>query len=142
MIDIDVLISESMKKTSVYRLIKSEFLIAEKKHGKALTEDEQIGVLKGMIKEYDKAIETFNDKAKRPDLAAQKKEQQDIIKSLLPEAPSDDIIKAFVKEVIDDMKASGTKLDMSCIGTIKKIVTEKYPDTNGKIIADMVKSEL
>jgi uncharacterized protein YqeY len=66
---------------------------------RALTDDDVVDVIRKAIKRRRESVELY-DKAGRPELAAVERREADALQVYLPAAPSDDEVRAAVREAI------------------------------------------
>ena len=123
---------------SVIRMVRANIKNVEINDKKELTDDEVLAVLMKEVKMRQDSVEEFQ-KAGRDELVAQAKEEIAILKKYLPEALSDDELKAIVAEVIAAVGATSPK-DM---GKLKPAVLVKTKGrADGKRINVMVRELL
>lgn len=140
---IDNLIAEAMKnreavRLNVLKLIKSEFVKAEH-DGVTIDGPTEIKMLLKMKAQREDSITQYAS-ANRQDLVDSEMKELDILKSFIPEQPTDEDIKLFTESVIDELFHNGlTMRDMKLVMTEVK---KKYPSANGKIISDVVKNKI
>lgn len=144
MINIDKLIGESIKeknerKVKAFRLVKAEFVNAEKVDGKAITEAKQVKIIQHMIKDCKADADTYK-RAGRSEMAADELSEAAIIETLLPKLPSKDEIIAFVGKVAAENFDKGHTFSMADMKIIKPLVLKEYPLANGGDIASAVKA--
>lgn len=123
------------------RLIKAELTKAEK-DGIALNDLSTFKILNKMVTQREESYKQYMD-GKREDLALIEKEEMDIIKTFIPQQPSDEEIINKVKEVVAEyisLQSADFKLSMKDMKPILSKVQETYPTTNGKLVADVIKS--
>lgn len=123
------------------RLIKAELTKAEK-DGIALNDLSTFKILNKMVTQREESYKQYMD-GKREDLALIEKEEMDIIKTFIPQQPSDEEIIGKVKEVVSEyisLQGDGFKLSMKDMKPILSKVQETYPTANGKLVADVIKS--
>ena len=95
-------------------------------------------VIKKLVKQRKDSIEQYEN-AGRQDLADKEKFELDVIQTYLPEALSEDQVKAAVQEAIKESGASSMK-DM---GKVMKLVGEKTQgNADMKMVSEIVKSQL
>ena len=109
---------------SVIRMVRANIKNVEINDKKELTDDEVLAVLMKEVKMRQDSVEEFQ-KAGRDELVAQAKEEIAILKKYLPEALSDDELKAIVAEVIAAVGATSPK-DMG------KVMPEGMGKTKGR----------
>lgn len=134
--NLDKLINESMSlkkpvELSVYRMIKTEFMLFEKSKGaKELTEIDEVKILNKMVNQRKDSIEMFT-KANRLDLVEKEKSEIEVIKRHIPEGVSRETIEEYVNELlsinIDPIK-----------GQVIKATKDKFPTEDGKLISEIV----
>lgn len=139
-------ISSAMKSGDKVRLetIKQlkAALVKYEKDVKAHTEESELKILMNLVKSHKESIEQFNA-AGRVDLANKETAELNILKEFMPEEVTDEQVSEFTKQVIENYKqekGSDYSLSMKDMGNIKKLVNQKYPTANGKIIQETLKS--
>ena len=123
------------------RLIKAELTKAEK-DGITLNDMSTFKILNKMVSQREESFKQYME-GKREDLALVEKEEMDIIKTFIPQQPSDEEIIGKVKEVVSEyisLQGDGFKLSMKDMKPILSKVQETYPTANGKLVADVIKS--
>ena len=110
MIDINALIKDAMKsgekqKLNTLKLIKASFLNAQKAEGRGsssdpLTDAEEVKVLRKMVDDRKKSIESYTT-GNRPDLVAQEQAEMDYILTFLPKQASPEEIEAYIKKIVN-----------------------------------------
>jgi len=126
-------------------LIKSE-LIRENKNNKEynMTKDDEAILLTKMVEKREDNVKKYSDNG-RPELAEADYQELLIIKEFLPKMPTEEEIKEFISETIDNYIASkedGYKLSMKDMGQIKPIVNKIYPTINGGLIKEILISKM
>ena len=126
-------------------LIKSE-LIRENKNNKEynMTKDDEAILLTKMVEKREDNVKKYSDNG-RPELAEADYQELLIIKEFLPKMPTEEAIKEFISETIDNYIASkedGYKLSMKDMGQIKPIVNKIYPTINGGLIKEILVSKI
>lgn len=123
------------------RLIKAELTKAEK-DGITLNDMTTFKILNKMVSQREESFKQYME-GNREDLALIEKEEMDIIKTFIPQQPSDEEIIGKVKEVVSEyisLQGDGFKLSMKDMKPILSKVQETYPTANGKLVADVIKS--
>ena len=116
-----------------YRAIISEFQMFSKSPGKnSLTELDKIKILYKMFTQRQDSYLEFLQ-AGREDLAQLEMEELDIIKKLIPKPATASDIENYIGDRVI------TKKEM---GILVKEIKNKFPTTDGKLIADVVKSKV
>ena len=137
---IDELIKSAMlnKQASAlraYRAVKTAFMeYKTAKNAKPLNEAAEINIIRKMISAREDAIQQFND-AGRYELAQAEKEEITYLKPMLPPEVSEEDIRTYAESII-------TEKGMQNMGRYVKVIKEKFPTADGKLIATIVKSLL
>ena len=137
---IDELIKSAMKNSQsgalrVYRAVKTAFMeYRTAKNAKPLDEAAEINIIRKMISAREDAIQQFKD-AGRTELAEAEAEEITYLKPMLPPEVSEDDIRAYAESII-------TEKGMQNMGRYIKMLKEKFPTADGKLIATIVKSLL
>lgn len=152
MINIDNLIKETMhelvqlKKTGedtiatqvkldTYKMIKTRIMeLKTAKNAKEYDEAVEVNMLRKMIKEREETADVYN-KNNRTDLAEKESTQSNIIKKLLPEDVSEDIMNKYINDVFDEI----TQKQM---GMCIKQVKTKFPTADRSLIAKLVRQKI
>ena len=108
----------------VLRMVMSAAYNVEKKQGRALTDDEMLGVLTREVKTRRESVEAFRNGG-REDLATKEEAEIAIISEYLPQALSEDEVRALVGEAITATGAA-TARDMG------KVMGWLSPKTKGR----------
>ena len=137
---IDGLIKSAMlnKQTSAlraYRAVKTAFMeYKTAKNAKPLDESAEINIIRKMISAREDAIQQF-EAAGRLELAKAETEEIVYLKPMLPPEASEEEIRAYAESVIIEKGIQN-------MGKYVKILKEKFPTTDGKLISTIVKSLL
>ena len=137
---IDELIKSAMKNSQsgalrVYRAVKTAFMeYRTAKNAKPLDEAAEINIIRKMISAREDAIQQFKD-AGRTELAEAEAEEITYLKPMLPPEISEDDVRAYAESII-------TEKGMQNMGRYIKVLKEKFPTADGKLIATIVKSLL
>lgn len=123
---------------SVIRMVRASIKNAEINGKKELNDDDVLAVLMKEVKMRQDSLEEFQ-KAGREELVAQAKEEIEILKKYLPEALSDDELKAIVAEVIAETGAASPK-DMGKV--MPKVIARTKGRADGKRINAIVRELL
>jgi uncharacterized protein YqeY len=126
-------------------LIKSELLRENKNNNEYhLTDAEEIVLLNQMAEKRKQNIKDYT-RVNRIELAEAEQKELDIIHEFLPKMPTEDEIKQFISDKIDEYlvsKDGDYKLSMKDMGNIKGIVNATYPTVNGGVIKDVLMSKI
>ena len=137
---IDELIKSAMlnKQASAlraYRAVKTAFIeYKTAKNAKPLDEVAEINIIRKMISAREDAIQQF-EAANRLELAKAEAEEIIYLKPMLPPEVSEEDIRVYAESVI-------TEKGMQNMGKYIKVLKEKFPTTDGKLISTIVKSLL
>ena len=119
----DSLKAKDVRRTSTVRLIQAAIKdrdIANRGTGKdPVTDDEIMLILMKMIKQRDESAKIYSDND-RPELAAQEREEIEIIKSFMPEQLSEEKVRELCAAVISETGAQGLRDMGKCISTLKE----------------------
>lgn len=141
--EIQDLISQALKagdtdKLNTFRLIKSEFLLAEKNKIK-ITDSVEQKILSKMITQRQDSIEQYK-KANRFDLIQKEEKEIKIIKEYLLEQPSEEFLDNFIRKTIDSYRKINSNMSMKDIKIIISLVKEKYDfPIVGKLVSGIMK---
>lgn len=155
MININELIKNALKSKNqvelrAYRNLKSEFqLAATAKGAKPLDDARQIQILNKYLKTLEKSISDFSQ-AHRDDLVAEYMNESEVLKKLLPEpvTPSEIMLilwewsdqKGFLVQFNENPNNfSEPRIPKKEMGNAIKYLKSKFPQADGKMIADIVK---
>lgn len=144
MIDVNKMIASAMisrnkEELEVYKLIKTEFVKAEK-NGVKLDDVEQAKILLKMCSQREDSIAQYIA-GNRQDLADQEKKELDIIKGIMPEQPTDEEIEDYTRQAITAYKVTNSEqISMKDMKPLLTIVQSKYPSANGKVVSKVLQS--
>ena len=118
-----------------YRAVKTAFMeYKTAKNAKPLDEAAEINIIRKMISAREDAIQQF-EAAGRLELAKAEAEEIVYLKPMLPPEASEKDVRAYAESII-------TEKGMQNMGKYIKIIKEKFPTTDGKLISTIVKSLL
>ena len=118
-----------------YRAVKTAFMeYKTAKNAKPLDEVAEINIIRKMISAREDAIQQF-EAANRLELAKAEAEEIVYLKPMLPPEASEEDIRVYAESVI-------TEKGMQNMGKYIKVLKEKFPTTDGKLISTIVKSLL
>lgn len=118
-----------------YRAVKTAFMeYKTAKNAKPLDEVAEINIIRKMISAREDAIQQF-EAAGRLELAKAEAEEIVYLKPMLPPEASEEDIRAYAESII-------TEKGMQNMGKYVKVIKEKFPTTDGKLISTIVKSLL
>ena len=137
---IDELIKSAMKNSQpaalrTYRAVKTAFReYKTAKNAKPLDEVAEINIIRKMISARREAIQQY-EAVYRFELAQIEWEEITHLKSMLPPEVSEEDIRVYAESII-------TEKGMQNMGRYIKVLKEKFPTADGKLIATIVKSLL
>lgn len=118
-----------------YRAVKTAFMeYKTAKNAKPLDEVVEINIIRKMISAREDAIQQF-EAAGRLELAKAEAEEIVYLKPMLPPEASEEDVRAYAESII-------TEKGMQNMSKYVKIIKEKFPTTDGKLISTIVKSLL
>lgn len=118
-----------------YRAVKTAFMeYKTAKNAKPLDEVAEINIIRKMISAREDAIQQF-EAAGRLELAKAEAEEIVYLKPMLPPEVSEEDVRIYAESII-------TEKGMQNMGKYIKIIKEKFPTTDGKLISTIVKSLL
>ena len=149
MIDINELIKRSMKSgdkvsLNAYKNLKAEIQIVKTaKNARPYDDITEIKIISKMCKKLEDAISDFS-KAHREDLVAAYTSELEVLKKLLPEPVNEAQIHSFIetyciKNGLTDSYKISPEISKNKIGEIMKEIKNKYPQSCGKMILEIVK---
>lgn len=149
MINIDELIKNSMKSGNkvelrTYKNLKAEIQkVKTAKNAKPYTDAVEIQLISKICKNLEDAILDFS-KAHRDDLVVDYTSELEVLKKLLPEPVNEAQIQDFVKDYCLENNFYNTELIIEIpkkeMGKVIKAVKNQYPQADGKLISQIVKS--
>ena len=137
---IDGLIKSAMLNKQIsalraYRAVKTAFMeYKTAKNAKPLDESAEINIIRKMISAREDAIQQF-EAAGRLELAKAEAEEIVYLKPMLPPEVSEEEIRVYAESVI-------TEKGIQNMGKYIKVLKEKFPTTDDKLISTIVKSLL
>ena len=118
-----------------YRAVKTAFMeYKTAKNAKPLDEVAEINIIRKMISAREDAIQQF-EAANRLELAKAEAEEIIYLKPMLPPEVSEEDVRTYAESVI-------TEKGIQNMGKYVKVLKEKFPTTDGKLISTIVKSLL
>ncbi|HEY8595821.1 MAG TPA: GatB/YqeY domain-containing protein [Devosiaceae bacterium] len=129
--EINAALSAAMKARQTRRMttlrlinaaIKDRDIDARGEGREPVSDDDILQILQKMVKQREESIAVY-DGAGRSDLAAQEREEVEIIREFLPKPLGEEEVKAAIAEVISETGAEGLR-DM---GKVVNALKERYP---------------
>jgi len=123
---------------STIRMIRSAVKNREIEVRKTLDDEDIFKVIQGMVRKGDESVEQFQTGG-RMDLVEKEKKEIEILKSYLPQPPSQEEVLKIIDETIQETQASSLK----DLGKVMKAVMPKLGGkADGKLINQWVKERL
>jgi hypothetical protein len=130
--------SQDAFRRDTLRMVVAAAYNAEKAARRPLTDDETIGVLTREVRMRRESVEAFS-KAGRTELADKESAEIEIIAGFLPQALTEDEVRALVVAAIDETGASSAR-DM---GNVMALLAPRTRGrAEGRVVSGMVASEL
>jgi len=129
------------------RMVKSAIRSREIDKRETLTDAEQVQILTTLIKQRRESVESFT-RGGRPELAAKEQTEIAMIEGYLPQAASEDEVRALVAGAIAHLAEAngGVKPGPKDMGAAMKVVQQRIQASglraDGKLVSEMVKAEL
>ena len=154
MLNIDELIKESLKNKKtmdlkVYRILKSDIMAFKtQKNAPVYDEAAELKIIQKYVTKMEDAEKQYSH-AGRLDLATECRDEQEVLRKLLPEPVKESDICDFVQGYAIDRNWVGTD-DVSTrvmipkknMGEVIKATKSQFPTADGKIISEIVKLNL
>ena len=154
MLNIDELIKESLKNKKtmdlkVYRILKSDIMAFKtQKNAPVYDEAAELKIIQKYVTKMEDAEKQYSH-AGRLDLAAECRDELEVLRKLLPEPVKESDICDFVQGYAIDRNWVGTD-DVSTrvmipkknMGEVIKATKSQFPTADGKIISEIVKLNL
>lgn len=128
------------------RMVKSALRSKEIDKRQPLTDAEQTQVLSTLLKQRRESVESFT-KGNRPELAAKEQAEIAMIEAYMPQAASEDQLRAIVVAAVAQLAAtSGLKPTPREMGAVMKLAQQQILATglraDGRLLSELVKAEL
>jgi len=127
------------------RMVKSALKNKEIDKREPLTDAEETQILTTLIKQRRESVESFT-KGDRPELAAKELAEIAMIEGYLPQAATEEEIRAVVQGAIAHLAEGGTKPGPKDMGPAMRVVQQRILASglraDGKLVSEMVKAEL
>jgi hypothetical protein len=129
------------------RMVKAALQSKEIDKREPLSDAEQQAVLTTMLKQRRESVEQFT-KGGRPELAAKEQTEIALIETYMPQAASEDDVRAIVCGALDQMAAdnAGKRPGPKDMGPTMRVVQQRILAdgirADGRIVSEMVKAEL
>jgi len=134
-------------KLTTLRMVKSAFKSKEIDKRAPLTDAEEQQIITTLLKQRRESVEQFT-KGNRPELAEKEQKEIEMIDSYMPQAASDEDVRAIVHGAIAQITADngGTKPGPKDMGAVMKVAQQRALTNGarieGRLLSDLVKAEL
>jgi len=134
-------------KLTTLRMVKSALKSKEIDKREPLTDAEEQSILTTLLKQRRESVDQFT-KGGRPELAAKEEIEIKLIDAYMPQAASEDDIRAIVTGAIAQITADngGTKPGPKDMGSVMKVAQQRILASgiraDGRMVSEMVKAEL
>jgi uncharacterized protein YqeY len=132
------MLAKDKDRLSALRDIKSKLLLEATSGAGEVTEAAEIKIVNKLYKQRMESYELYKQQ-NREDLAQDEIMQAEVLKEFLPQMMSDDEVKSFVQEKIQELNITSPKEMGKLMGVLTKELAGK---ADGKLVADTVKSLL
>jgi uncharacterized protein YqeY len=103
-----------------------------------LSEQEEIQVIKTLVKQRNEAIEMYT-RANRDDLASKEQSEREVLETYLPQMMNEDELKKLINDVIIETDA----VAMSDFGKVMPVVMQRSAGkADGKLVQSLVREKL
>lgn len=127
-------------KLEALRAIKAAILLAKTQKGSegGVSEEEELKILQKLVKQRQESFDIYKGQG-RDDMANEELAQLEVIKKYLPEAMSEEEVKAVIQSIIKKTGASSMKDMGKVMGMASKQLAGK---ADNKSVAGMIKTML
>ncbi|HUZ50773.1 MAG TPA: GatB/YqeY domain-containing protein [Candidatus Dormibacteraeota bacterium] len=133
----DAMKARDQMRLDTLRSALSGFTYKRTEAGKDLTEDEELDVVRRLVKQRNDSLAEF-EKAGRTDLAEKERAERDILAAYLPQQKSAEEVRAIVKSILAELPADGRNQ-----GAAMKAVMPKLKGlADGNLVRAIVTEEL
>jgi hypothetical protein len=127
-------------------MVKSALRSREIDKRQPLTDAEQTQVLSTLRKQRRESVDSFT-KGNRPELAAREQAEIAMIEAYMPQAASEDELRAIVQQAVAQLAASsGAKPTPREMGAVMKLAQQQILAAalraDGRLLSELVKAEL
>ena len=103
-----------------------------------LSEQEEIQVIKTLVKQRNEAIEMYT-RANRDDLASKEQSEREVLETYLPQMMNEDELKKLINDIIVETDA----VAMSDFGKVMPVVMQRSAGkADGKLVQSLVRERL
>lgn len=123
---------------STLRLLLSALHNEEIKGRRELTQEETLKTIASSCKQRQESIEYFR-KGGRSDLVEKEEAELEILRRFLPEALSEDEVRALIRSAVEEVRAEGVK-DLGKV--MKQVMPQVTGRVDGKRVSEIAKEIL
>jgi uncharacterized protein YqeY len=125
-------------RTSVLRMLISDFKYAQIEKRSPLNEEESVQVVQRAIKKRKESIEMY-EKGGRPELAAKESEELKVLQSFVPAQLDEAQVRQIVQDTLQELGVT----DKKDLGRVMKEILSKYKSQiDGKLVQKLVSEKL
>ncbi len=136
------MLSKDSERLSTLRLIRAEFLKAEKEKNEGPVNDERaMAILQSMIKQRRDSIEQYTA-ANRADMAEGEKKELDIIAEYLPAAMTEEEIAAIIEQTLAEIGEIDPRMTGKIIGSVMGKLKAVGKPFDAKNTNEMIRAKL
>jgi uncharacterized protein len=132
-------------KLTTLRMVKSALKSKEIDKRDKLTDAEEAAILSTLLKQRRESVESFT-KGGRPELAEKERLEIAMIEAYLPQAATEQEIRAVVQGALAQLAEGGTKPGPKDMGPAMRVVQQRLLADNvradGKLVSEILKAEL
>jgi hypothetical protein len=147
-IQTDIIVAMKAKdehKLTTLRMVKSALKSKEIDKREKLTDAEEAAILSTLLKQRRESVESFT-KGGRPELAEKERLEIAMIEAYLPQAATEEEIRAVVQGALAHLAEGGTKPGPKDMGPAMRVVQQRLLAGNvradGKLVSEILKAEL
>jgi uncharacterized protein len=133
--------AQDAARTSVLRMAKAALMNREIDKKSALTDDEAVKVLQGLVRQREDSVFQFR-KANRPELVRKEEAEIEALKGYLPAEASDDDVAAAVDKAVAETGASSPKDMGKVMKAALAVLQAAGKPADGKKVNDAVRRRL
>ncbi len=133
----DAMKARDQMRLDTLRSALSGFTYKRTEAGKDLTEDEELDVVRRLVKQRNDSLTEF-EKAGRTDLAEKERAERDILAAYLPQQKSAEEVRAIVKTILAELPADGRNQGAA----MKAVMPQLKGLADGNLVRQIVTEEL
>ena len=130
--------AKQTERLGVIRLIRTAVKNAEIDQRKEMDDDAIIAVMSTLLKQRRESAQIYRDND-RLDLAEKEEREIEVLQEFLPQALSEEELKALIAEAIAEVGATSMK-EMGAV--MKKVTAQTVGRADGRVVSELVKASL